>query len=85
MLGNRGPRESNIRVTPATPRESLMALIPNTYVGYLLDSEMRRREFAALARLVATVPVRLVTAPSDPSRVAELCTRLAEDCAAPAA
>ena len=53
--------------------ESLLTLVANTYVNYLLDEGMRKREFEVLSRLVAQVPIRQVTPSSDPSRVFELC------------
>jgi hypothetical protein len=38
--------------------DSVLALLANTYVGYLLDAQQRRDEFAVLTRLAACVPVR---------------------------
>ena len=48
------------RIKSLRGRESLLTLLANTYVGYLLDAAMRGREFDSLGRLVASVPVRQV-------------------------
>jgi hypothetical protein len=62
-----------------TPSSALIELVANTYVNYLLDAEMRRQEFDVLGRLVATVPVRCVKPPDDPSRLREFAESLAAD------
>lgn len=43
---------------PMAPRAALLALVRNTYCGYLLDAAMRAREFDALSLLVTQVSVR---------------------------
>jgi len=53
--------------------EALMTLIANTYVNYLLDAEMRRRDFETLSRVAANVPVRRIRPAGDCSKVFELC------------
>lgn len=63
-------------------RESLMTLLANTYVGYLLDATMRGREFESLGRLVSRVPVRRVVPSTDPAQVSRLCDRVVDDCEA---
>jgi len=59
--------------------ESIMALITNAYVNYLLDRDMRTREFDALSRLLASVPVRRVRPTADPSKIFALCEAIAAD------
>ena len=59
--------------------ETLITLAANTYVNYLLDSDMRAREFDALSRLLAGVPVRRVRPTADPSKVFALCESIAAD------
>ena len=59
--------------------QRLLALLANTYVGYLLDAAMRRHEFDSLARVAATVPVRRVTRPRGSGDVASTCAHLVED------
>jgi hypothetical protein len=43
---------------PLSPQTALIQLAANTYVNYLLDQEMRVREFGFLGQLVKTIPVR---------------------------
>jgi hypothetical protein len=62
-----------------TPRESLLDLLGNTYVNYLLEPGQRASEFALLGRLVAQVPLRRVTPPEDHSRLSAFCQAVAED------
>lgn len=58
---------------------TLLVLVANTYVNYLLDAQMRAHEFDVLRRLVATVPVRSVNPPDDPTRLREFCEAVAVD------
>jgi hypothetical protein len=58
---------------------ALLELIGNTYVTYLLNSEMQRRDFTMLGRIVANVPVRYVRPTSDPSGLFDLCDMIASD------
>jgi hypothetical protein len=57
--------------------EGLMTLVANTYVNYLLNPEMRQREFDLLSRVVASVPVRRVRPTANPSEVFDLCEAIA--------
>jgi len=57
----------------------MLALIGNTYVNYLLDKEMRAREFEFLRRLLQIVPVRQVTPHCDPRRLLDLCELIEKD------
>jgi hypothetical protein len=59
--------------------ESIMTLVANTYVNYLLDRDMRTREFNVLSRLLAGVAVRRVRPPADTSKVFALCECIAAD------
>jgi len=58
---------------------ALAQLVPNTYVNYLLDRDMRSREFDVLARLVAGIPIRHVRPLADPSAVFDLAAAIASD------
>ena len=60
-------------------KEALMALVANTYVNYLLDQDMRRREFDVLGRLVSEIPVRRVRPSAESSGVFNLCEAIAAD------
>ena len=51
-------------------RETLIKLaVANTYVNYLLNRDMRTREFDVLSRMLAGVPVRRVRPAADSSKV----------------
>lgn len=54
-----------------TPRDALMALVPNTYANVLLDRAMRTAEFHALASVVSTVPVWRIHAPTNATELGE--------------
>ena len=66
-------------VSNLAPAEALMALIANTYATYLMDKQMRVREFELLPRLLHSIPIRRVTPHSDPARIGELCRTILED------
>jgi hypothetical protein len=51
----------------------LIELVANTYTNYLLDQEMRAREFDVLGRLIKNVPLRKLKPHSDPARLPDLC------------
>lgn len=59
--------------------EAFTMLVANTYVNYLLNEDMRIREFDVLSRLMAGTPVRCVRPAGDPSKVFELCEAIAAD------
>lgn len=71
--------ENAPRLESAPRKSALLSLLANTYANNLLDPAMRAEEFAVLDRLVAAVPVRLLTAHTDPSRIAQLCTIVYSD------
>lgn len=81
VLGDRSP-DAEPRVEGLQGREMLRTLLANTYVGYLLDATIWKREFAALGRLVSSVPVRRVVAPADPAHLSQLCACILDDCEA---
>lgn len=72
ILGIRDPTLRVPVIEEAAGSEALMALVANTYVSYLLDREMRRREFDLLGRLAAAVPIRFIRPPADASALASL-------------
>jgi hypothetical protein len=61
------------------PRTALMALVPQTYSTRLLNCAQRAREFEVLARLVESVPVRLLTPGADLASVPALCETILRD------
>ena len=60
------------------PAEKMMSLIANTYASYLMDRQMRGREFRFLHRVLNSVPVNRVIAHSNPARIGELCETILE-------
>ena len=58
---------------------ALAELVANTYVNYLLDREMRSREFDVLGRVVDGIPIRRVRPQADASTVFNLCDSIAAD------
>src|SRR5439155_26168525 len=79
VLAERSP-DPEPRIEGLQGRESLLTLLANTYVGYLLDAAMRVPEFESLGRLVATVPVRRVVPSADPTHISRLCACIVDDC-----
>lgn len=74
------------RDEPAAPfiadlpaQETLMSLVAHTYATYLMDKEMRAREFEMLRRLIARVPMRRVHPHTDPARLPQLCQTILDD------
>ncbi len=60
LVGDRAS-DGRSRIEHVAGRDAIVSLVANTYVNYLLDRAQRAAEFAALARLVADVPIaRLV-------------------------
>jgi hypothetical protein len=56
-----------------SPRDALMALVPNTYANVLLDADMRAAEFQTLSSIVSTVPVWRIHAPENAAELATFC------------
>jgi hypothetical protein len=81
VLGERSA-DPHLHVERLHGREVLRTLLANTYVGYLLDMQMRGQEFESLGRLVSAVPVRRVLQPADAANVQQDCARILDDCEA---
>jgi hypothetical protein len=79
VLSDREPERLTPQFEEVTATEALTTLLANTYVNYLLDRAMRRLEFDVLSRLVASVPIRRIRPPEDPSRILTLCEAIADD------
>jgi hypothetical protein len=62
-----------------TGAKALMILAGNTYLNFLLNADMRRREFEVLGRVAASVHVRRVHPAADPSKIFDLCETIAAD------
>jgi len=79
ILGERSEDPGAPSVETLSSHDGLMTLVTNTYVNYLLDKEMRAREFELLSRVVRRIPLRRVRPRTDPSRVAQLCEVIVAD------
>jgi hypothetical protein len=63
-------------------RERVLALVANSYTGYLLDAAMRADELAFLTRLAGSVPVRRLVPAADAARPERVCEQILDDCEA---
>ena len=79
LLGEREAALATPVVEEVAASDALVALVANTYVNYLLDRDMRSREFDVLSRVVAGIPIRRVIPTADPSTVRDLCEVIASD------
>lgn len=79
VLQNRATGISGPVVERLTGAEAFFALLGNTYMNYLPDTEGRRREFELLGRVVSEVPIRRLQAPADLSMVNDVCATIAAD------
>jgi hypothetical protein len=82
LLAERSDDPAAPFVQNVAPTQALMSLIANTYTTYLMDRQMRAREFELLSRVLKSVPVRLVTPHSDTARINGLCRTILENFAA---
>ncbi len=73
LIADRDPAAGGPRVDAVEGRDALIGLVANTYTTYLLDKEMRAREFGVLARLSRAVPVRRAVPAVEFARIGELC------------
>ena len=79
ILDSRNGAVSSPVVEELSGEEAFMALVANTYVNYLLDQDMRRREFDVLGRVVSDIPVRRVRPHAESSALFNLCEAVAAD------
>ena len=68
-------------IEPVPAQQAFVTLVANTYATNMLDSEMRKREFETLGRLMQCVPVRRIHPHPDPSRIPDLCAAIRKDVA----
>lgn len=79
FLGGRDPNLTACVIEAVSAGDALITLVANTYVNYVLDRDMRHREFELLSRLVARVPVRKIRPSANPSAVLAMCEAIAND------
>ncbi len=79
-------RESEVNrsagIEPLRARDSLLTLVANTCVGYLLDAEMRAQEFRTLGCVVSSVAVRQIVSAGAREPLTVLRDRILQDCEA---
>jgi hypothetical protein len=61
------------------PQLALLALVADTFANKILDRDLRAREFAALGKLVSTVPIRRIYPHREAMRLGELYRVIRED------
>jgi hypothetical protein len=79
LLGSREAALEAPVIDDITGSDALRELVTNTYVNYLLDRDMRSREFDVLTRLVVRIPIRCVRPPAGYSAVCGLSEAIAND------
>ena len=72
-------RDGAPRVEAVAPAEAVLALIANTYVGWVPDAAAQGRDLALYGRLAREVPVLRAVPHADPARLPELCALLEAD------
>jgi hypothetical protein len=79
LLGERDPGLSLPVMEEISPADALLVLVANTYVNYVLDAAMRRREFEILSKVVERVPVRRLRPVANPAGLRAMCQAIAAD------
>lgn len=79
LLGERSPGPAIPSIEGVPPQPALIKLVANTYMNYLLDLTMRRKEFELLARLITHVSIRSVTPNTDFSLLRALSQAILND------
>jgi hypothetical protein len=71
--------EAAPRIEPIAPARAVLALIANTYVGWVPDAAAQGRDLALYGRLAREIPVLRAVPHTDPARLPELCALLEAD------
>ncbi len=79
VLGGRVSQPTEPTVEAVSGHSGLMALVSNTYMGYLPERAWRTRDFGLLARVAAKVPMRQVHARERAANLTELCEVIRDD------
>jgi hypothetical protein len=75
LLGPRAEADAP-RLEAVRAPDAVLALVANTYMGWLPDLPAQARDLALYARLAREVPVFRAVAHADPARLGELCALL---------
>jgi hypothetical protein len=73
VLGERSASDAAPYLEDLPPQEALMSLVGSSFAGHLLDKKARAAEFASLAQVVTTVPVKRLRSHTDPMQIQILC------------
>jgi hypothetical protein len=79
FLADRNEDNDSHDMADVSPKDSLMTLVSDTYITYLLDKELRAQEFELLGRLVRKVRLRKLSPSSDMLRIEALCREIVDD------
>lgn len=79
LFASRSSERNVPRIEKLSARESLLELVQNTYMNWVLDREQRANEFDVLCRLVQRVPVRRIVPHTKPEKIGGLCELILHD------
>jgi hypothetical protein len=79
LLAPRVAESDAPRIEDLSTRDSLLELVQNTYMNWLLDRTQRGAEFELLTKLVTLVPVRRIVPHADAVRIGALCDLIISD------
>jgi hypothetical protein len=78
FLGER-QGENAPRTEGLTGQAGILALLANAYGSMVIDQTRRGREFEALSRLAALIPLRRIIPHSDPAYLTQVCELILDD------
>jgi len=79
VLGARLGPDAAPEIATLSGAAAMAHLLANTYANDFLDADLRARELEVLGRLASRVPIRLVRAPDDRGKAAQVCEALLAD------
>lgn len=72
-------QESADEISEINPSAAMMHLLGNIYVNYLLEEDLRKRDFVRIAKLVNVVPVRTVNLRHNFDMLEQTCRAIMRD------
>lgn len=79
VCGDRVAADAAPEITELRGARAVAHLLANTYSNDFLDGGLHARELEVLGRLASRVPIRLVRAPDDRAKAAEVCDAVLAD------
>ena len=79
FLAPRGESSHVSAIEAVNPAEALMTLVSDSFATNFQDKPRRAAEFDLLSRLVATIPLRSISAPDNLARIDDLCSAIVQD------